>query len=256
MRSFDVLIAGAGPAGMAAAWAASSSPSPSQRIAVIDDNPTAGGQIWRGGERNSPWFTRFSTCGAEVLKGESVLGRLSSNTLLTSSGNAIEFDKLILCTGARERFLPFPGWTLPGVMGAGGLQAMVKGGMPIEGKRVAVAGTGPLLLAVAAYLKSRGARVLQVSEQTSFAKLHTFGKALLREPGKLAQGIGLRARLIGVSVQSSSWPLRAEGAEGKLEFVTLHPGPRRLASTSEQYTEFWPVGSNTRSLNPGKPSRM
>ncbi len=226
MRSFDVLIVGAGPAGMAAAWAASS---PSRRVGVIDDNPAAGGQIWRGGERNSPWFTRFRTCGAEVLKGESVLGRLSSNTLLTSTGNAIEFGKLIVCTGARERFLPFPGWTLPGVMGAGGLQAMVKGGMPVDGKRVIVAGTGPLLLAVAAYLKSRGARVLRVSEQTSFHKLRTFGKALLREPGKLAQGIGLRAKLLGTSIRSSSWPLRAEGAEGHLAFVTLHPGPRRIA---------------------------
>ena len=224
-HSFDVLIVGAGPAGMAAAWSASSA---SRRVGVIDDNPAAGGQIWRGGDSGNPWFTRFSTCGAEILKGASVLGRLSSNTLLTSGGT-IEFGKLILCTGARERFLPFPGWTLHGVMGAGGLQAMVKGGMPIEGKRVIVAGTGPLLLAVAAYLKSRGARVLLVAEQTSKAKLSTFGKALLREPGKLAQGIGLRARIMGTRVQSNSWPMRAEGAQGHLEFVTLHPGPRRIA---------------------------
>ena len=224
MRSFDVLIVGAGPAGMAAAWAASSR---SLRIGVVDDNPAPGGQIWRGGERSNPWFARFSACGAAVLKGESVLGRFSSHTLLTSGGNAMEFGKLILCTGARERFLPFPGWTLPGVMGAGGLQSMVKGGMPIEGKRVIVAGTGPFLLAVAAYLKSRGARVLLVAEQTSFAQLHTFGKALLREPRKLAQGIGLRAKLLGTRLRSSSWPVQAEGAKG-LEFVTLHPGPRRL----------------------------
>ena len=66
MRSFDVLVVGAGPAGMAAAWAASS---PSRRVGVIDDNPGAGGQIWRG-ERSSHWFTRFSTCGAELLNGK------------------------------------------------------------------------------------------------------------------------------------------------------------------------------------------
>jgi NADPH-dependent 2,4-dienoyl-CoA reductase/sulfur reductase-like enzyme len=219
MRSFDVLVVGAGPAGMAAAWAASS---PSRRVGVIDDNPGAGGQIWRG-ERSSHWFTRFSTCGAELLNGKRVLARAGPQKLLTEAGE-IEFAKLILCTGARERFLPFPGWTLPGVMGVGGLQAMAKGGMPVHGKRIVVAGTGPLLLAVAVYLKSNGARVLRVAEQAPFAKARGFAKALLREPGKLARGL----RLLAAPVRFSSWPLRAEGTE-KLESVTLHPGPRRIA---------------------------
>ena len=220
-RSFDVLVVGAGPAGMAAACSAAAV----AQVGVIDDNPAAGGQIWRG-ERSSEWFTRFSSCGAELVKGTRVLGRLTSNSLLTDAG-AIEFGKLILCTGARERFLPFPGWTLPGVMGAGGLQAMVKGGMPIEGKRVVVAGSGPLLLAVAAYVKSRGARVIWVAEQSSRAKLRAFAKALLREPAKLVQGAGLIAKLLGTPVRTGSWPIRAEGA-GKLERVTVHPGARRI----------------------------
>jgi len=222
-RSFDVLIVGAGPAGMAAAVAASAA---SRGVGVIDDNPGAGGQIWRG-ERSSEWFTRFGACGVELVKGVRVLGRLTPNSLLTDTG-AFKFGKLIICTGARERFLPFPGWTLPGVMGAGGLQAMVKGGMPIEGKRVVVAGSGPLLLAIAAYAKSRGAHVLCVAEQTPRAKLRGFAKALLREPAKLIQGVGLRAKLIGTPVRTGSWPIRAEGGD-KLQSVTLHPGPRRLA---------------------------
>jgi hypothetical protein len=79
MRSFDVLVVGAGPAGMAAAWATSS---PSRRVGVIDDNPGAGGQIWRG-ERSSHWFTRFSTCGAELLNGKRVLARAGPQKLLT-----------------------------------------------------------------------------------------------------------------------------------------------------------------------------
>jgi NADPH-dependent 2,4-dienoyl-CoA reductase/sulfur reductase-like enzyme len=204
---------------MAAAWAAAS---PSRRVGVIDDNPGAGGQIWRG-ERESAWFARFSTCGVEMMNGTRVLGRAAPNKLFTDSGE-IEFHKLILCTGARERFLPFSGWTLPGVMGAGGLQAMVKGGLPIEGKRVVVAGTGPLLLAVAAYLRSRRAHVLRVAEQTSFRKLRVFSKALLREPGKAMQAL----RLFSPQFRASSWVTRAEG-DSKLESVTLHPGPRRIA---------------------------
>ena len=59
----------------------------------------------------------------------------------------ISYENLMLATGARERFLPFPGWTLPGVFGAGGLQALVHGGFSVAGKRIVVAGTGPLLLA-------------------------------------------------------------------------------------------------------------
>ena len=61
----------------------------------------------------------------------------------------VGYRSLILATGARERFLPFPGWTLPNVMGAGGLQALAKSGLPMAGKRVVIAGSGPLLLAVA-----------------------------------------------------------------------------------------------------------
>src|SRR5262249_24340919 len=70
----------------------------------------------------------------------------------------IGFHKLILATGARERFLPFPGWTLPGVVGAGGLQALVKSGAPILGARVVIAGSGPLLLAVGADRKGHRAQ--------------------------------------------------------------------------------------------------
>ncbi len=86
----------------------------------------------------------------------------------------LHYDKLIVATGARERFLPFPGWTLPNVMGAGGLQAMVKCGLPIHGKRVIVAGTGPLLLAVAAYLRKHGAQILMICEQASVTALGSF----------------------------------------------------------------------------------
>ena len=69
----------------------------------------------------------------------------------------IEYGALVLATGARERFLPFPGWTLPHVAGAGGLQALVKSGMPIAGKRVVVAGAGRCCSPSPPTLKKRGA---------------------------------------------------------------------------------------------------
>jgi D-hydroxyproline dehydrogenase subunit alpha len=118
---------------------------------------------------------------------------------------------LILATGARERFLPFPGWTLPGVLGVGGLQAMVKAGLAIRGKRVVLAGSGPLLLAVAAALSGEGARVLGIFEQAPFRNLAEFGKQLLRFPGKIREGIAYRAATLGTQFRTGSWVIRALG---------------------------------------------
>ena len=72
---------------------------------------------------------------------------------------------------ARELFLPFPGWTLPGVIGPGGLQSLAKNGWPVNEKRVAIAGSGPLLLAVAVGLKRLGAAVVSISEQAPQASI-------------------------------------------------------------------------------------
>ncbi len=137
----------------------------------------------------------------------------------------LHYDKLIVATGARERFLPFPGWTLPNVMGAGGLQAMVKCGLPIHGKRVIVAGTGPLLLAVGAYLRKHGAEILMICEQASVTALARFGVALLRQPGKIVQGMQLRKELARVPFATSCWPVAAQGKE-VLESVRIVRGGR------------------------------
>jgi D-hydroxyproline dehydrogenase subunit alpha len=91
-----------------------------------------------------------------------------------------------------------------------------------------LSGTGPLLLAVAASLRARGAQVVRIAEQTPGARLRQFAKALLREPSKLAQGLLLKAKLLGTPYRTGSWPLRAEGASGQLESVVLHPGEQRI----------------------------
>jgi NADPH-dependent 2,4-dienoyl-CoA reductase/sulfur reductase-like enzyme len=132
---------------------------------------------------------------------------------------------LILATGARERFLPFPGWTLPGVAGAGGLQALVKSGLPIEGKKVVVAGTGPLLLAVAAYLRKRGAEVLLIAEQAPLKSLLSFGLGLSRSPGKIVQAIQLKRELAGIPHLTGCWPVAANGNR-QLQSVKLRRGQK------------------------------
>ncbi len=106
-------------------------------------------------------------------------------------GWRLKWKKLILCTGAHELLLPFPGWTLPGVTGAGALQALIKGGMPVAGERIVIAGSGPLLLAAAATAAEAGARVLRVAEQARLADVIGFGVQLGRWPGKAWQALGL-----------------------------------------------------------------
>src|SRR6185312_3274226 len=138
----------------------------------------------------------------QMIKGARVFQQPEAGMLLaeTSEGvSELKYESLVLATGARERFLPFPSWTLPNVMGVGGLQALVKTGLPIDGKRVVVAGSGPLLLAVAAYLRGRGANVLLIAEQASSMQLARFAVGLFN---KRSQAFELKRQLKGVPYRS------------------------------------------------------
>jgi D-hydroxyproline dehydrogenase subunit alpha len=225
-QRFDVLVIGAGPAGMAAAVRAAER---GVRVGLVDDNANCGGQIWRESPDNARtpdadgWRQRLHAVDVTKLYGRRVFHQPEAGVLLAEGvGDLCElrYTKLVLATGARERFLPFPGWTLPNVMGAGGLQALVKSGLPIRGKRVVIAGTGPLLLAVAAYLRKHGAEIPVICEQASWSSLARFGAALLGFPEKLAQGLQLKKDLSGIPFVANSWPLVAHGSQ-ILESVTI-----------------------------------
>jgi len=230
-----VLVVGAGPAGLAAAWRAAQN---RLRVTVVDDNPTAGGQIWRGGPPEAQvWFERIRSVDVEVINGARVFQQLGPGILLAETNSGVcelNYSSVVLATGARERFLPFPGWTLPNVMGAGGLQALVKTGLPIEGKRVIVAGSGPLLLAVGAYLRGHGAEMLLIAEQAAVLRLARFGIGLMGQLKKLLEAWSLKRDFSrkGAKAQrktrnlSGCWVSEAHGEE-KLEGVTLvHKGVR------------------------------
>lgn len=194
----DLLIIGAGPAGMSAALAAAPS---GARIVMLDDNPLPGGQIWRDGpQANVPGQARrlrarLASCNnVRHHAGTRVIANPGAKQLLVEDddhGWLISYDKLILCTGARELLLPFPGWTLPGVTGAGGLQALIKAGLPVQDERVVIAGSGPLLLASAATAKQHGAHVQRIAEQASRSAVAGFAAQLPRWPGKWLQSFSL-----------------------------------------------------------------
>ncbi|MGB9456743.1 MAG: FAD/NAD(P)-binding oxidoreductase [Bryobacteraceae bacterium] len=229
-RAFDILVIGAGPAGLAAACRAAES---GAKTAMMDENPRPGGQIWRASAGRlpvaaQPWVVTVGKHGVEWIPAARVFAAPEPGRLAIENAEgefSLTYRSLILATGARERFLPFPGWTLPNVMGAGGLQALVKSGLPIGGKKIIVAGTGPLLLAVAQYLRSRRADVRLIAEQASRRALARFAAGLPRHPEKLMQTAQFAWSLFGVKFLAGCWPVAAAG-EGKLESVTLRCGGR------------------------------
>lgn len=230
--SFDVVVVGAGPAGIAAGVTAAQS---GRSVAIVDDNPQPGGQIWRGGAKGSHsgagrgWFERLAQSRVQVIGGARVFSADKSRLEVETDDSLaqISFGKLILATGARELFLPFPGWTLSNVMGAGGLQALVKSGLPIAGKRVVLAGAGPLLLAVAAYLSDHGADVVRICEQAPFASLAKFGLRVLCFPQKAGEALVLRRKSRRGKYLTGSWVVAAMGKHG-LEAVRIsHHGQIR-----------------------------
>lgn len=235
---FDVVVAGGGPGGMAAAATAAEA---GKRVCLLDANPKPGGQIWRGtssetayayphGASFATWHRRLARSGVAIWPNTQIIDIVAPNQVRVESlewQRDIGFDRLILATGARERFLPFPGWTLPGVMGAGGAQALVKSGLNPAGKRVVIAGTGPLLLAVAAGLVRAGAKVEGIFEQASMARIASFGLGMMfTERGKLIEGARYRLRTLGTPYSSNSWITRAEGRD-RVESVTASVAGRQ-----------------------------
>lgn len=226
---YEIVVIGAGPAGLAAARAAAGA---GARVAILDDNPQAGGQIWRQGpvfEPAAPLVESLAALRAssvELIPGARVVAALPGRELLVEQASAeaggaiLGYDKLIVASGARELLLPFAGWTLPGVTGAGGLQALVKGGVPVRGERIVIAGSGPLLIAALATAREAGANVLAVVEQASARAVRGFALSLAATPSKLVQAARLTRGFIGVDYLTGG-VLRAAHGSSRVEAATI-----------------------------------
>jgi NAD(P)H-nitrite reductase large subunit len=167
------------------------------------------------------WLQKLSDARVQFLAGASVIEQPEKRVLLAETFQGIRwlaFGKLILATGAREGFCPsrLDSAQRDGLADCRRLSKQVcrsqRSGSSWPG--------GPLLLAVAAYLKKRGARVSLIAEQVPWSRLLRFGAGLWRHPGKLFQAISLKANS-GVRFVTSCWPAAAQG-DGQLENVTLH----------------------------------
>ena len=239
MMQRDLVIVGAGPAGMAAAIAACRAGS---KVTLIDENHAIGGQIYRQSPAALSGLSVPTDTNAahgkrlideleslkeqiEWLPQTSVWGYFPDRKLavrMREGWQIITAQQVILATGAYEYVAPFPGWTLPGVMTPGGAQSMLKGMKVLPGNRILIAGSGPFLLVVAALLHAAGGKVVGVVETARRRDALTHLPALLSNPKLLLQG-----RYYFKQLRKARIPLhwghvvtRADGA-GSLERLTI-----------------------------------
>ncbi|MDR3098785.1 MAG: FAD-dependent oxidoreductase [Paraburkholderia sp.] len=248
---FDILIIGAGPAGLNAARVAARA---GAQVGIVDDNALPGGQIWRQGPQHAPAGPAREAI--EALTALLNVARLSGTRVVQASGArqllledaargyTVDYGKLIIATGARERFLPYPGWTLPGVTGAGGLQALVKGGMPVRGERIVIAGTGPLLWAAAVTARERGAQVVAIVEQAPAHAVRQFAAGLVATPAKLVQAARMRFDLRATPYLCGAHVVEA-GGETQLTHVRVRRGVGDLSIDCERLACAYGLVPNT-----------
>ncbi|WP_311031716.1 FAD/NAD(P)-dependent oxidoreductase [Mesorhizobium koreense] len=219
MRPVDLLIIGAGPAGMAAAVTARRA---ELDVLVIDEQPEPGGQIWRGietvaaterGKLLGPTYLgglsaaeAFRASGAAYEPG-SQLWQIEPGfrAFVTKSGKAriIEARTILLATGAQERPAPFRGWTLPGILTVGAGQILLKNAGQVPTKPVWLAGSGPLMLLYMTQLLKAGGKIggyLDTMPTGRMASALRHLPGALRNMGDLFKGIGwsLALRMSGV----------------------------------------------------------
>lgn len=245
--AFDVAVIGAGPAGMAAAATAAEH---GLRVALIDSGGQLGGQYFRhpAPGLTAPWlpklhhgWSRFGQLAARIEASPRIEVLFEHQVWAVETGFSVRTDRgplaaanVVLATGSYERVVPFPGWDLPGVFTAGGAQAVLKGNLVLPGQRVVVAGTGPLLLPVAASLSTAGAKVLGLYEANHVRGYARHPIPLLANPSKLLEGADYVRRFIGnrVPVRSGFIVLEAQGTDSLEAVIVARPdgtGRRRIA---------------------------
>jgi len=250
----DLLIVGAGPAGMAAAVTARRH---GLNVRIVDDQPAPGGQIWRGietvaassrlarlGEAYRAGVDRaaaFRACGA-LYEPRSQLWQIEPGfrAFLTRDGQArsVMARAVILATGAQERPMPFPGWTLPGVLTVGAAQILLKTADSVPEKPVWIAGCGPLPLLYMTQLLAAGGKIAGFLDTTPKGRI---GSALRHLPGglgrigDLVKGLSwsLALRRAGFPIVRHVTELRAEG-DGRLQRLRYRTADGRAGEAAAE----------------------
>jgi NADPH-dependent 2,4-dienoyl-CoA reductase/sulfur reductase-like enzyme len=228
-----VAIIGAGPAGIAAAGVLAAH---GVSVSVIDEGHAAGGQIYRRA-RAGLVLDVDTLLGAEAAnyrKFHAAFDRLRDridyrpqtlvwgigekrlHTVRAAVADTVAFDGLILATGATDRVLPIPGWTLPGVFTLGGAQVLLKEHGCLIGRRIVFCGSSPLLYLAAKQYRAMGAEIAAVLDTAPFAAKIGATPDLLAAPHIFARGLGYmnELRRSGVRIHHGVRLAAFEGAGG------------------------------------------
>lgn len=235
----DLIVVGAGPAGASAALAAHRA---GLAVVLIDEAGRPGGQVWRApasglaipdalrtqDDRDGAALRAEVAASGLTFVGDarvwSVTGRFRVDAATEAGTQAYVAPRLVAATGAHERVVPFPGWTLPGVIGLAAATILLKSEAMLPGRRTVVAGCGPLLAAVAAKIVAAGGTVAALVDLAGPADWMAVAPRLARRPRLLRQGLGwmLRIGLARVPVHFRHAVVAAEGAEA-VEQVVIAP---------------------------------
>ncbi|MGU3307866.1 FAD-dependent oxidoreductase [Pseudomonas sp. M5A4_2d] len=239
-----IVIVGAGPAGISAARTLLDH---GLKPCLVDEGLRGGGQIYRRQPANFQ-RTPKQLYGFEARKAEAVHRTLDElaplidyrpqtlvwnaedgrlDMLNNDRAQSIEYARIIVATGATDRILPVPGWTLPGVYSLGAAQIALKYQGCAIGERVALCGSGPLLYLVAYQYAKAGAKVVAVLDSAPFSAQCRALPALLGQPVTLAKGLYYRAWLTahGVPVHQGATLTQIDG---ELRVTGIRWGERRL----------------------------
>ncbi len=234
---FDMIVLGAGPAGVAAATRARAQ---GMTVALIDEAVAAGGQVYcapstglvdaRADEtqvQGDALRQRLASSGVTQFFGHRIWS-ISPGFTLHAAGPAaplrLEASTLIVATGAYERHLPVPGWTLPGVIGLGAATVLLKSHKILPGRNVVVAGSGPLLLLVASLILAAGGSVAAIVDATPRVRWLRALPAMLGRPDLLLKGASWLSvvKRHGVPIHSGHAVSRVHGT-AEIDGVEISP---------------------------------
>jgi NADPH-dependent 2,4-dienoyl-CoA reductase/sulfur reductase-like enzyme len=246
--SYDLVVIGGGPAGLAAAALAARA---GLSVVLFDENPGVGGQIYRAitstpvadravlGEdywAGTDLATDARASGALIVNGATVWSLDPARQVgvsIAGQARLIQAGRVIVATGALERPFPIPGWTLPGVMTAGGAQTLLKAQGLVPSGRTVMAGGGPLLWLLAAQILRAGGRLEAILDTTP---RRTWARAMLHLPDFVLSPYFAKGLKLLREVRARVRVIRADRLEavgdGKLREVVFEAGgeERRIAA--------------------------
>jgi len=243
-KEYDIIVIGAGPSGIASAV---SSASNGAKVLIIDLNSNLGGQVYKTPpetykkiEKNSSKEIRMQKSFKKLIDENGIDVALKHTVWQVNHGFKIyafnnnnqnvfwECKTLIIATGTYERIIPFPGWTLPGVIGLAASTTLLKSHRVLPGNNTVVAGCGPLLAVVASGIIKAGGKVGAIIDLKSPFDWLSSIRPMLSNPSSLFEGIGWLKNIIfsGTPIYFNSVIKEVNKKENELEISITKINPR------------------------------